>query len=1280
MTTTRLGAVGLALALGAAVAGAAHASRGTAPPSRARALQARPAPRPTEAAAVASAATSADPGPAAWLRGGPVASTPNDPEYDPAEKPSASCAQASVNDEQTYLYSFLPRCAPNARDPEGASGMSVDAAWHRYTTGDPHTVIAYVEGGINWHLGDIADLVNKVHLNIGELPVPCTGLPCVTRHSANEADYDVDHDGVVNAADYAHDPRVHDVNHNGVIDPEDITVAFSCYDAATSSIGTPSWPSGRLHCSNGAENVDNDHNGYPHDISGWDFYDNQNDPATLDSSYDHANGQMRQAAAQADNGFAGAGVCPACQILPVKAGAEALDRTEELAQAWEYAADAGASVVVSVTADLGYSSFMRQVVEDLWRRGVVMVQASNDFDSIDHQGGMFWPHVLPGNGLVSDTQLQPGNAAAFNNVTTTYRARSAYTSWGPHAMFSVATRGGTTSESTPTVGGVMGLVLAYGRQAAAAGLIGAPLTGPEAVQVVRATASPVTDPTLPWPGSPGEWNPQYGYGRPNLARAMAAIARDDVPPLAEIDSPDWYAFLDPTVTRSVTVSGSVAAPRGPNHGQLRWVLQAAPGENPAESAWTTIGTGTADASHRGVLGTLDLGTIRTGAWEAAARISSDKELSSADAYDVTLRLRVYDDAGRLGEDRRTVAAHHDPTLLPGFPLRIGTGHASGESQPALADLQGRGRLAMIFGDADGAVHAVDPVTRAELAGWPVHTDALAVTHAHAGIDAGHEPILAPVAVGDLDHTGTPWVVATALTGRVYVWGPDGSRRPGWPRTMDLGVVAPPVPRPAWDHTRVPARGATAGPVLFDLAGDHRLEVIQAGWDGALHVWRPDGSDLPGWPIRVQLPVGFSPDPGTRVIEDHKLDTPPAVGYLTPDHRPDLVIGSQYTEITGNGLSPLGTAFLHAYGPDGHPLPGWPVKLRSTVEYYGSAQEFITEALDAPVAADVDGTGPGTDQVVGNPVLSPAYRFRGDGTLVGGYGPAPDPLLGLLSGAAAGPAGLLGALGANLPTDFPVAFTTSGAFGRFGAGGALAYAEPGSGGISTAVALLAPGRGYAIKNFEQVYAAGSGTPLPGFPSLLQGLDFLGSPIVADVTGSGQPSIVNAADSGLLQAFDAGGGEAAGFPKAQPGWIVYAPSAGDLLSDGRTDLVAVSREGYLLAWSTPGRAAGNREWWTARHDEWRTGRYGVDTRPPGVPRSVSWAPGRLQLSFVAPGDDWYDGTTAAYLVRFDGGPARRVASHGAAGTTMSLLVPPGTRRVSIQALDAAGNLGQAVSVGS
>ena len=195
--------------------------------------------------------------------------------------------------------------------------MSVDRAWRDFTTGDPGTKIAYIEGGINWH-DQPEELANRVFLNKGELPAPTTPVG----------------DGQLNAKDYA---DTKDANGNGIVDPEDIIVRFS-------------------------DGRDDDHNGYTDDISGWDFYNDQNDPATVDSKYGHANSQMRQAAAETDNGVSDAGVCPHCTIIPIKAGAEALDLGDDLAQAWLYASDMNADVIVSVTADLGYSTFMRQAV------------------------------------------------------------------------------------------------------------------------------------------------------------------------------------------------------------------------------------------------------------------------------------------------------------------------------------------------------------------------------------------------------------------------------------------------------------------------------------------------------------------------------------------------------------------------------------------------------------------------------------------------------------------------------------------------------------------------------------------------------------------------------------------------------------------------------------------------------------------------------------------------------------------------------------------------------
>lgn len=1061
---------------------------------------------------------------------------PNDPSFAPAEAPGDDvCREVAVNDEQHYLYSFMPRCAPNATDPENASGMSVDRAWAEFTTGDPDVLVAYVEGGINWHDGDVRDLVDQIWLNVRELPLPRDA----SGHAA--ATHDLDGDGVARSKDYARDARVADANANGVIDAEDLIVAFS----------------------NG---VDEDANGFVDDISGWDFYDHQNDPATVDATYGHANGQMRQMAAATNNGFMGAGVCPDCRILPIKAGAEALDRTDDLAQAWLYAADAGADVIVSVTADLGYSSFMAQVVDRLWRRGVVMVEASNDFDSTDHQGGMFWPHVVPGNGLVTNTRGFPESASA-NAATTTFRVRSGLTSWGTHAMFSVATQGGSTSTSVPTTGGVLALILSEGRK------LSPPLTGPEAIQVAIATASDVDDPALPWPGKPG-WDLQYGYGRPNVHRAAEAVSRGNVPPLASIESPSWYALYDPTVATHVPIEGRMEAPRSSSYS---WRVEWALGAEPEDADWRVAGHGRGASPFEGRLGAIDLSEVPESFWSAPMEMSDTKALEATEKFTVSIRLTVTDAHGREGVDRRSIAVHRDEDWKRGFPLRIGP---SLESAPALARLQGLPRDAIVFADTDGRVHAIDAVHRAELPGWPALLDATRTDGPTHGLDAGREPVVAPVSVADITGDGKPEVVVASSTGSVYVFDERGHRLPGWPKTPDAFAVTPAIPRPALQFTRLAHRGLTASPVLHDLDGDGVRDIVQASWDGGVYAWRADGSSIAGWPVRVRLPADHPVPPGQVRIDDQKIVTTPAVADLDGDGAAEIVVQSQITEVPGGGIQPRGVMHVFAYRADGTSVPGWPVEVAGLVEYYGSGQEFITEGSTAPVAADVDGDG--RDEVAVSPVLSPSVLLDGSGLVRTVYGPAPNVAAEILALNVAPDAWADG----NLPTDAPITFTTTGAFGRIA--GTLAYAQPGTGGASMAGALLFAGSGLGIKSYERAYDAATGATLPGFPALLQGLNFLGAPILADVTGDGVVEVIDGGDSSTLHAFTAAGTQAPGFPKFHTGWTVFSPAAGDVDGDGLVEIVVGTREGYLFVWDTSGEATAI-EWGSYHAGAARTGRY-------------------------------------------------------------------------------------------
>jgi hypothetical protein len=87
------------------------------------------------------------------------------------------------------------------------------------------------------------------------------------------------------------------------------------------------------------------------------------------------------------------------------------------------------------------------------------------------------------------------------------------------------------------------------------------------------------------------------------------------------------------------------------------------------------------------------------------------------------------------------------------------------------------------------------------------------------------------------------------------------------------------------------------------------------------------------------------------------------------------------------------------------------------------------------------------------------------------------------------------------------------------------------------------------------------------------------------------VIEGGDSSAVQAYTAVGTPAPGFPKFTSGWNVFAPSAGDLDGDGRTEIVTVTREGYVFAWKTAGKATNNNQWWRWQHDERNTGNYGT-----------------------------------------------------------------------------------------
>ncbi len=129
--------------------------------------------------------------------------------------------------------------------------------------------------------------------------------------------------------------------------------------------------------------------------------------------------------------------------------------------------------------------------------------------------------------------------------------------------------------------------------------------------------------------------------------------------------------------------------------------------------------------------------------------------------------------------------------------------------------------------------------------------------------------------------------------------------------------------------------------------------------------------------------------------------------------------------------------------------------------------------------------------------------------------------------------------------------------------------------------------------------------------------------------------------------------------------------------------MTREGWLFQWQTQAPAC-QPQWPTFRHDEQDSGNYNHDGTPPDAAEKITLTAlgaGSYRLSFTAPGNDGACGTPASYVTRVNGSKTELgLGAPVAGGSTFSaeVTLPSAARSLSIQAIDAAGNVGPQASV--
>src|SRR5215208_4908811 len=1263
----------------------------------------------------------------------PRVNTPNDPGFDRCElddpdTPPADCS--SYFEEQFGSFGFSPDSANEgpvhtqyvdcsqldqqgrdanvaAGDPECSqiAGVRADTAW-KYSAGSAKVTVAILDTGIRWQS---SELVDKVHLNRGELPPP--------QHSdASQCGaYDCNGDGAFNVEDYADDPRVQndagDSEADSILDGSDLIATFS-------------------------DGTDADGNGYVDDIAGWDFFDDDNDPfdaSSCCSANGHGTGRASEALAETDNGVGETGMCPDCQLMPLRIWDTFVPPTDNWAMALTYATGNGASVAEGAIGGLSNTLFARNAVRYADRRGVALMLVSSDINSANHNYPTNYNEAVDVAGSLPDTAPNdtcsgPGGLPGLPDLpapggfeggcqqllgllaeqdvtptlqptTTSFFRNSNLTQYGGKA--DIGLMGSTGSENTGQAAGAAGLLESYARERFAGTQFPAGLTGNEIRQLLTMTAEDVLPANTGQIGladkaNPG-WDPHFGYGRVDLAGAMQRISTGQIPPEAQIDAPAWFAPID--VDRvppsGVPIIGRTAAPHSAT-GVGSWRVEYACGQDAVDSDFTLIQGASGTGPVNGRLGTIPSALLQNLASNCDGSVQNDPgrpagtadQAWPADPYPnpdperhaFQIRLIVHE-AGHpfnFGEYRKTLFAYDDDDNLAGWPRPIGAGSigpayitgSGGETSTRLYDVDGDNRLDVLLGTSSGelyALHADGSPVASFNHGDPVQTDvsALAASHPPPGsLPRPREPLRVP-AIGDIDGDREADVVATAGE-HAYAWHIDGSPVSGFPVRVDPALsdpCKPGAPHPCFDasdraittdnHIK---RGFLGSAALADLDADGRLDIVAGSLDQHLYAWDGTGHALPGWPVKLSTPGAA----GAEII------TTPAIAQLDGQGPPEVIAATN--EVVPGDPHPPGTIFdvldafvgsatgsnpVYAVHGDGTMVGGWPVMVGVL------AGDLLPMVLPGNDAAVMDSGNDGLDEVV----LTAATSLTDQGPrLVDGTGatettfqsgPADSPDQGPVVNLADYPS--IGDLrGDDTPDVLKGGLTLNGVAN-----------------------LLAVNQNLPFSHVEQAWDPQTGAPLPGYPRATDDYQLLSQAAVARVGGIGKArqALVG---TGMYQvhAYGPTGNEPGGWPKFTGGWIESTPAVGDADGNGRLDVSVVTREGWSFLWHTgiSACAGSNDEWWTFHHDERNTANYETDGRPPGTPQGLS-APragdGSVTASWQQPGDDWMCGRPALYRVVVSTDPI----AHPSDGRLVGVGVPTGPTGTEVTRTIAKSKIGQA-----
>ncbi len=252
------------------------------------------------------------------------------------------------------------------------------------------------------------------------------------------------------------------------------------------------------------DGIDNDANGYIDDGIGWDFMNQDNDPAASSAHGTHVTGII---AANIDNALGVAGIAR-CKIMPLQVFDGDVGTWESIAEAIVYAVDNGARVVNYSGGGAGGDGLLADAVRYAWENNVTVVASSGNHQSSTPYYPAAYPEAIAvsASGMTDNHYVRSGTGPHIDVAAPGIGIWS--TLWGNGDDYGYMTG---TSMACAQVTGIVALMYSLNPD----------LDVTEVRQILRETAVDA--------GAPG-FDELFGFGRVDAMAALSAVPLDELRP------------------------------------------------------------------------------------------------------------------------------------------------------------------------------------------------------------------------------------------------------------------------------------------------------------------------------------------------------------------------------------------------------------------------------------------------------------------------------------------------------------------------------------------------------------------------------------------------------------------------------------------------------------------------------------------------------------------------------------------------------------------------------